>query len=63
MKTIEITADTMPWANDAPHPAGAIVETDDETAETIVANGHAKLVAKRRSTSTTASPEQASADV
>lgn len=57
MKTIEITSETMPWANDVPHAIGAVVETDDETADAIVANGHAKIVAKRRKAAAEAAPE------
>lgn len=57
MKTIEITTEVMPWANDMPHTLGAVVETDDEIADTIIANGHAKLVAKRRKAAADVAPE------
>lgn len=63
MKTIEITSETMPWANDAPHAIGSVVETDDEIADTIIANGHAKALPKRRSASTaTVAPTEPTTD-
>lgn len=60
MKTIEITTDVMPWANDAPQAIGSVIEADDDVADAIIANGHAKAVAKRRAA---ASAEKANADV
>lgn len=63
MKTIEITTEAMPWANDAPQALGAVIDTDDETADAMVANGHAKIVAKRRKAAAEAAPEGQNADV
>lgn len=57
MKTIEITTETMPWANGASQPLGAVVETDDDVADAIIANGHAKLVATKKSRAKDAQPE------
>jgi hypothetical protein len=46
---IEITTDIGVWVNDAPCKEGDVVEVDDKTGKTIIANGHAVAKTARKS--------------
>lgn len=48
MPKVKITTDRQPWVNDAPQALGAVIETDKETADTLLEKGFAEPVASKK---------------
>jgi hypothetical protein len=48
MPKVKITTDRQPWANEAPHPLDAVIETDKETADGLIEKGFAEPVTTKK---------------